>query len=70
MAERLIIKIRQLELGITNREIARAYGCSEQFVGQVINGHRTSKKLQAYIARRLGRVVQELFPQDRTSQAA
>ncbi len=70
MAETGEIKKRQYERGIKNKDIAEVYGCSEQFVGQVIKGNRRSKKLEAYIARRLGARVGELFPREKAVQAA
>ena len=65
MAETIEIKKRQLDAGIRNQEIALEYGCSKQFVSMVILGVRRSRKLEAYIARRLGARVDELFPRDR-----
>ena len=70
MAETIEIKKRQLDAGLKNRHIAAEYGCSEQFVSQVISGVRRSRKLEKYIARRLGARVQELFPRDEAEQAA
>ena len=70
MAETIEIKKRQLDIGLKNREIAAGYGCSEQFVSQVISGVRRSKSLEKHIARRLGARVEELFPRESSSQAA
>jgi len=64
------IKKRQLDTGISNRDLAGTYGCSEQFISMVINGHRRSRNLERHIAERLGAPLRELFPRKSPSQAA
>ncbi len=64
------IKKRQYDQGVKNKDMALEYGCSEQVVGQVIMGKKTSRPLQAFIERRLGARVGELFPRRDAVQAA
>lgn len=64
------IRKRQVEQGVTDREIAREYGCSPQFVGQVIKAKKTSAPLWAFIERRLKARHGELFSREDPGKAA
>jgi len=70
MADTRRIKKAQIDADVKNIDIAREYGCSEAFVSQVISGHRRSRKLERFIARKLNARVEELFPRECQGEAA
>jgi predicted XRE-type DNA-binding protein len=45
----LDIKIWMMTKGISNRQVARSYGCSEPPVSLFLQGKRTSKGLQKHM---------------------
>ena len=70
MAETKTIKKLLIDKDLKMADIARGYGCKRQTVWKVINGIIRSRMLEAYIARRLGARVGELFPSRKAEQAA
>jgi hypothetical protein len=70
MAATKRIKHLMIDQDVKIAQIAREYGCTRQVAWGVISGIRRSRKLEAYIARKLGARVEELFPQDCQGEAA
>lgn len=52
---------RLKDAGITQAEIARHLGVCRQTVSRVVNGQKSSKRIQTYIAGLLGDTVFNLF---------
>ncbi len=48
------IKIRLIELGMTQTELARATGASRHYINHIISGYRTGDKYREAIERVLG----------------
>lgn len=61
-------RVLLLRAGLTQAEIARAYGCSRQHVGQVIWGSSRNPEMRRYIARRLGMRVAQIWPESRRAK--
>lgn len=47
---------------VTQAQVARSLGCTEAFVWQVIDGRRSTARVQDAIAAAVGLPVAELFP--------
>ena len=69
MAETKKIKKLLIDKDLSMADIARGYGCTRQTVSQIITGISRSRKLERYIAKRLGARLDDLFPGDLTEAA-
>lgn len=49
---------------LTNVKVAHDLDVSHVTVSVVVNGHQPSKRIQEYIADKLGKTVEELWPAD------
>ena len=56
-----------IEAGLSQVHISRALRVNQSAVSRVIAGTMTSARIQAYIARRLGLPVDELWPERRAA---
>lgn len=60
----LALKLKLLQLGISQFELSREVGISDSYLSKVINGWvRAPEELKAKIADRLGCPVEEIFIQ-------
>lgn len=48
------IRIRMLELGMTNTQSAREFGVTRQYISLVIHGRRIGKRIRKALCDRLG----------------
>jgi transcriptional regulator with XRE-family HTH domain len=55
-------KVAMLEAGLTGLEIALDLGITKQAVSAVINGRKSTPRVQQAIADRCGLPLEELFP--------
>jgi transcriptional regulator with XRE-family HTH domain len=59
------IRIRMIELGLTQRAIAEKLGVTREMVNQVMRGRTKSARVAAGVAEALGYPVEVLFPNER-----
>jgi len=57
-------EIRDLmrEKKVTNVQVAHDLNVSHVTVSVVLNGHQPSKRIQEYVAKKLGKAVEDLWP--------
>jgi predicted transcriptional regulator len=48
------IKIKMLELGIEQKDLATEYGCHESLISRALNGREMYPKLNNFLENRLG----------------
>jgi|GEM_PF-4948899 len=75
MADTKRIRILMIEQELTVSELAaearKKFGrCSQPFMSMLIMGVRRSRRMEKFLAARLGADVVELFPRGSSSQAA